>query len=190
MRILLAALLLSGCSAAPVAGEVGPVGPAGPAGMPGIAGRDGVGAYVAGSRLRPVTRHALDGASQFVGWQDINLGMRCEFRVAEDGQTRCLPVAARIDYPGYGFADAACTIHLTSQFAEACGLSYAWRPLSLNCGETRVQLYRIGQAVHPGDTVYSGDPGNCVAAIGDQEYVAVTVADPSEFVAATDEVQP
>lgn len=47
--------------------------------------------HAAGSRIKPVWLVSDDGAREHVGWFDSDLGVRCEFESAADGETRCVP---------------------------------------------------------------------------------------------------
>jgi hypothetical protein len=63
--------------------------------------------YENGSRLRAISLGEPDSAPRrLIAWYDTELETECNFLVAEDGKTRCLP---RPQSLAKGFADAGCT---------------------------------------------------------------------------------
>lgn len=79
-----------------------------------------------GSRIKLVTTTSTDGAREFSGFRDTQLGIDCYFGRAVDGALRCLPRQMGYVFPYY--ADAACTQQLlvasgceTPLYATAAG---------------------------------------------------------------------
>ncbi len=86
MRILILSILaLSGCNTPP--------------------STDGPSENVSGERLRARYLISEDGAREFLGWFDNELGVPCQFWVAPSGDTRCYPAVI----PSYLFAESDCT---------------------------------------------------------------------------------
>lgn len=69
--------------------------------------------YQSGSRIRARTLSTPDGARQFLGWWDMELGIACGFSDSGDGITRCLP--QDVMWAFYDYADAGCTQLLASR---------------------------------------------------------------------------
>lgn len=63
-----------------------------------------------GSRIKMNVLSTPDGAKAFAGWRDTELDVDCNFMLAGDGATRCLPVTDTYQVSPIYFADAACTI--------------------------------------------------------------------------------
>src|SRR5689334_6922337 len=61
--------------------------------------------FHSGSRLRARYLDAGDGAVDFVGFRDQELGVDCDFYLGTDAKSRCLPETTG----GLFFTDAACT---------------------------------------------------------------------------------
>jgi hypothetical protein len=63
--------------------------------LPGCGGKvtvtDDAQPWHSGSRLRARVLDGGDGAVKFLGWHDSELDVECGFRLAEDGELRCLP---------------------------------------------------------------------------------------------------
>ena len=73
------------------AGRDGAQGPAGKDGAPGAQGPAGKDVAVSGTRIKARYLLGDDGARMLLGWQDTKLGAACEWGVASDSKTRCLP---------------------------------------------------------------------------------------------------
>jgi hypothetical protein len=75
--------------------------------------------FANGSRLKARYLQGDDGSRKFLGWFDTARNELCNFRVAEDGKTRCLPTFTAIPAVG-AFIDAACTQAIAVQ-PQLCG---------------------------------------------------------------------
>ncbi len=78
--------------------------------------------YQSGSRLKARVLVTADGARQFVGWRDTQLGLDCTFVTATDGKTRCLPQLGGI---AVVYADSACSkplVYAASNCHQASGI--------------------------------------------------------------------
>ena len=61
--------------------------------------------YQSGSRIRMIVGTTPDGAKQFRGWFDSALNVKCEFKLAADGVTRCIPISVVAIGPYYSNSD-------------------------------------------------------------------------------------
>lgn len=103
-----------------------------------------------------------DGLKKAQGFWDTELEVECTFGVAEDGETRCLPVTSTANVSGY-FSDSGCTVPVAAAVVGPCQTSdYAYRYLSpATCagGQYNIVVYRLENTIS--STVYQGTPGNC-----------------------------
>lgn len=87
-------------------GEAGAPGPKGDPGEPGEDGAPGAGAAVAGSRIRPLTFTAEDGAKGQIGWFDEERGEPCAWTRFASGKVLCVPDTPHV---ATRYLDAECT---------------------------------------------------------------------------------
>lgn len=159
----------------------------------GSGGSDPGGGYEDGTRLRAVTIDGADGSKQPVGWYDTERGEACGFRVAADGQLRCLPLGGA----GIFYSDAACTSVITATGAGCTAPAYVAEPVGVaSCylgphvvdPASGVEVRQVGAQTNPAAYyVKSGEA--CVSAgVPPAAYDLFAVGaplDPSLFVAAT-----
>lgn len=112
--LIILALLTIACDTPPIEGPPGPAGPKGDPGAVGPAGPAGGSTVKSGTRLKARVARSDDGASQFLGWWDSELGMRCarNSSLGRDPE-RCFPsvlIGALVDGDDVYFADSACTV--------------------------------------------------------------------------------
>jgi hypothetical protein len=94
-----------------------------------------------GGRLAPVFLQANDGAREWWGIQDTQLGFRCLPSLAADAKMRCLP---RDRNDVYTYRDAQCTQAVIER--GVCGTaSFASKSTGEMCGGTRV--FKVGVSV-------------------------------------------
>jgi len=145
-----------------------------------------------GTRLKARNYVGADGARQFVGWRDSQLGVDCAFGAGEDGKIRCLPTAAIID-PSY-FSNITCTQRIT--YPGPCGApKYAAEGVAGACGGA-LRIYAVG-AKATGTKYISvpdvgGGPNKCMAAgaITTDVYAVAAAIPAAAFVEATEQVDP
>jgi hypothetical protein len=135
-----------------------------------------------GVRLAPIFLHAEDGAREWVGIQDTQLGFRCGAGLAADGTTRCLPWDRTMLYT---FRDAQCTQGVLER--GVCGTSsFVYKEAAPNCGGLRI--FKVGASV-PVPTLYD-DFGQCVSQgppSAGRQFVAVGDEIPAEMMAPMSE---
>jgi hypothetical protein len=159
-------------------GELGPQGPAGPTGAPGPAGPQGAqgdpgpagpigpagGLYASGARLRARFLAGTDGSKQFAGWFDMQRNEACNFILAIDGTTRCLP--ANVAY-SYHFKDAGCSVPLASVSKAGCSSPPAPIYVQVSGGLDAQTCAFKGNTVRSvgakiaAQPVYAGSPASC-----------------------------
>lgn len=122
--VIFATLLAIACDTPPVEGPPGPAGPAGPQGAVGPAGPQGGSTVRSGTRLKARVARSPDGASQFLGWWDSDLGVRCGRVESFPPNERCMPLQRETRE----FADANCTVGAMSWSPEAPSLGYCPKP--------------------------------------------------------------
>lgn len=137
-------------------------------------------------RVRLQEYQALDGSRQPAGYRDSQLGVACEFLLAEDNQIRCLPTswAGGVDVSGGGSVP-----YIESN--SACPPPYVVADDSLThaaCQPTHYVVYKLGAQV--ASVCLSWQSGQCTSTftsngVADTYYHAGDKVDPSQFVAAT-----
>lgn len=145
-----------------------------------------------GTRLRARYYAGEDGSRQFMGWRDTTRNEDCSFLKSEDGQLRCLPTATYASY----YSDAGCSQPLlaVAKATPNCGAvafaapAYALDVGTAQCGTMRI--WKVGAAVAPG-MIYVGSPASCTgtAPLDVYAYYSTTHITPTEFVAATEQVE-
>ena len=140
---------------------------------------------VSGSRLRAQYLTTADGARQFHGWSDKNLGISCHFSTADDGKQRCLPDT--LATVSGAFADMDCKAPLV-QVAASCTdtPSYVLQTSAGTCGPT-TQVYSVGAAQTP-TQIYFASGTDCVGSDppANQKFFALGAkADASAFLDGT-----
>jgi hypothetical protein len=182
-------------------------------------GQDGSHGYqfasaVSGSRLRAKYVTSADGARQFVGWYDSQRQEDCRFDVAEDGETRCMPIAAQLgsQLSVSGYADSACKNQLavfnpsaqgsSSAVVDACAITAASTAIvngGVNCGGAVIQNKMMSATrLDPNATTYVSGPTGCSPAppgsnVASGTQVAYSIGAPipaSSFVKGTEQVGP
>jgi hypothetical protein len=143
---------------------------------------DDMSAGSGGSRLKRRTLQTQDGASQFIGWFDVERGENCSFRKVEWNVDRCIPDETVVEIkntPGkiLYFADASCERPIASLGAPSIydcsqGLvsKYLIDDSKISCKETDFEIFQIGDRLADADSteivqIYSNDEGECVAAM-------------------------
>ena len=150
--IILLALLAIACDTPPIEGPPGPPGPKGDTGAVGPAGPAGSSTVKSGTRLKARVARSPDGASQFLGWWDSELGVECGRKSPGPGlEPRCLPgnaffagaelfvdpncetraVAPTPDY-------SLCSVHVNSKETGLL-IRFAYHPI----GQVAGQLYEV-----------------------------------------------
>ena len=86
-----------------------------------------------GSRIKQKVLMTPDGAKVFQNSYDTQLNIDCTFRLAADGQLRCLPyLNVAYDFGSY-FADSNCTVPVALYYASCGAPSYIIAQLSSTC---------------------------------------------------------
>lgn len=114
------------------------------------------GGYESGTRIKAKTLVGSDGSRNPDGWHDSQLDVDCQWRLANDGSRRCLPVSISTAI----YADLDCTQPLMVQ--SACNPSnYAMVSDSSSGCDTRYRVYPIGASVTPA-VAYMKQGNGCV----------------------------
>lgn len=157
--VIFATLLAIACDTPPVEGPPGPAGPAGPQGAVGPAGPPGGSTVKSGTRLKARVARSEDGASQFLGWWDSELGTRCERKegALTDGEWhdyRCLPADNSPYVVDSVFrADPTCSVKATTVNPRTV-FCYDW-----DWDSWEYVFFRIGRPV---ETLFELKDGVCV----------------------------
>lgn len=140
--------------------------------------------YESGSRLRARLAKTADGEKLWVGWQDSARGEPCEFSLAEDGKTRCLPSNRR--YQAYFYADDKCTQPLLYGPSSCDTAAYLF-DLPATCPSGYV-AYKKDASVTPTKVYTKGFGGACAQSTASSGYAFATTVKvaASAFVAATE----
>jgi hypothetical protein len=147
-----------------------------------------------GSRLKAKYWKAEDGARGLIPytWRDSQRGEDCDFGLASDGTTRCLPMSLPVSY----YDDAACTVPLLSiPKTGVCGsYKYAALPTAIGCNPaTGPRIMPVANLLNVA-TVYAKDAdGKCALkiALPSLNYYSVGAEiPPSSFVAGAVEIDP
>lgn len=142
------------------------------------------GSYESGSRLKARTLVGSDGSRSPSGWFDTETNAECTWRLAADGQQRCLPVAPFAVYYG----DAGCNQPLGT--ADGCGVPSKMLSISSAC-DGAVKVYEVGGVVGVGPTLYIRTGATCTAVPAPPSvYYTLTEEPLTEYVAATVETGP
>lgn len=108
--------------------------------------------YVSGSRIRARVGVTDDGAKQFLGWRDSQLSLDCTFSDPGDGQKRCLPSAALVQF----FADVGCTQPLAR--VPSCSVpDYLMTAPQYTCPTTAYAYYERGTELVSPATIYTSN---------------------------------
>lgn len=121
----------------------------------GTGGGGGTGPFIAksGDRIKMRVLNTPDGAKQFQGWHDLELGVNCGFSRASDGMTRCLPTPS-IAFFEFFYSDDACTVQIGGMGATCAAPSYSGY-VSIN--RTEGTCPTVSQTIiHNGATGYDG----------------------------------
>lgn len=177
MPRLLAVLLLTFTACAeppisePIPGPAGPQGEAGPAGAPGPTGLQGGSTVKSGTRLKARVARSEDGASQFLGWWDSEMGMECERErgAMSDGawsNYRCLPVRSVHTGNYQMWSDAECTLKAVPVSTQTlfCSVWDGARYVFHRPGRSVERLFEVKN----GDCVESETTQNDWRACGDE----------------------
>lgn len=142
-----------------------------------------------GTRLKQRIRKTADGAEVFLGWRDTQLSQDCAFKVAGDGEIRCLPtnVAAH----GRFYIDDQCSQPAVAQPKNACVQApYAAKEDTSVC-PARTTITSLGTPLADGATYYyqAGPGAPCEArtagAVGTTIYPVGAEVAATDFVKAT-----
>jgi hypothetical protein len=143
-----------------------------------------------GSRLKAKWYVGADGSKQFLGWHDSQLNTDCDFGVASDGATRCIPAYPAGALVATYFADAACSQPIAYLYPGCATPTYASQSASASCALKPVtQIFSIAGVY--GGTVYQGTSSSCTAVTATTIlslytfYSIGTESPPSQFVQAT-----
>ena len=143
-----------------------------------------------GSRLKAKWYVGADGSKQFLGWHDSQLNTDCDFEVASDGATRCIPAYPAGALLATYFADAACSQPIAYLYPGCATPTYASQSASASCALKPVtQIFSIAGVY--GGTVYQGTSSSCTAVTATTIlslytfYSIGTESPPSQFVQAT-----
>ena len=155
----------------------------------------GAAANVSGTRLKPRSLSAEDGARHFAGWYDSERETECTFQRASDGKLRCLPASLTVNPAWY--SDSACSKRLAYAFKGCSAQTTASLQESYCAGSTgsNVTVYAVG-GPYTGHAYYTKSAnGECtgaeVAGLGGT-YELFSVGKeiaPSDFVAATESIE-
>ncbi len=134
-----------------------------------------------GTRIVNLYRTTPGGLKTPEGYWDKELETQCNFGVAEDGKTRCIPTwsASISSY----FSDAACSQPVAMATKGTCISGYATQADNTDCVEgTTYKSYEIGQKLtDPG--IYSGTPDDCTeiseSLYNSLDFYSVTKVDPN-----------
>jgi hypothetical protein len=149
-----------------------------------------------GSRLKAKWYVGADGSKQFLGWHDSQLNTDCDFEVASDGATRCIPAYPTGALVATYFADTACSQALAYSYHGCTGPTFASQSAaaSASCALTpATHIYPI--SAYSG-TVYEGSSASCsavtsAAILGAYTFYSIgSEVSPSQFVQATIQTDP
>jgi hypothetical protein len=148
-------------------------------------------ANVSGTRLRARNLVATDGAVQFQGWHDSQLGIDCVFSPTTNG-LRCLPLGST--FPNY-FGDAGCSqpLHGETKGCSPPSTVSAYEVRTLTCAGSNIIYtpYRVG-SLFTGSVVYQ-QGGSCVqasAGITDLiDFYGLQALPLTDYVAATEQIE-
>jgi hypothetical protein len=183
---------------------VGGAGGAGTGGAAAGGGGEGAGAptlegrYASGARLEVQLDDGGDGAEVFVRVFDTERDAACSFKLAADGELRCVPAGGTIRY-----LDATCETPIVLVPASPCASTPTVGALTVptnlaeGCGPTEaVRLYGLGDEVAVDAEVYRRDAGpsgvSCTAVATSSEAALLVgdELDPASFVAAHEVLAP
>jgi hypothetical protein len=137
--------------------------------------------FATGQRLRAEVLDGGSGARSFLIWYDRQLGQRCQFATAEDGETRCMPtnelVAGRVHLeplcqdagavlvatesnPTFGICPGPVPGYFSDVVGSTPGPRPCGSPATLRLAGYRV-LARLPQEAAP--EIYVEDGGRCTA---------------------------
>lgn len=144
---------------------------------------------VSGSRLS-LSFWTSGETRQVKAIHDDSLGVDCTWRVAEDGEMRCLPVISGLDVL---FADDACTEAVGRSYQEQCsGLKKYAGLVAVGadpCTGSREGIYEVGAEITAPVTVYSRSAsGECEENIGEGQVFELSLVPATEFVSVGKEV--
>jgi hypothetical protein len=136
----------------------------------------------AGARLQPWELQAEGAPALRVGILDTREDVHCTFRLAADGQLRCLPIGPEELWPSGRFADAACQAPFWSaRRAQGLALSESGRPVALPTPSQGCQPRRHGvvsmRALPDGHAAFTLDGGRCVPDTSEQPTPSVETVD-------------
>ena len=154
-------------------------------------GPNGASVNQSGSRIKMNVLSTPDGAKSFSGWHDTQLDLDCNFQLAGDGATRCLPTTDTFQTGAAYFGDAACTIPVAIR--SSCMGSEPKHILRYPDQTTcPAGGYRVFQAGAKYMTGYFKSGANCTALTPSPtlSYYAVGAeVQPSTFQSATNTVE-
>ena len=149
-------------------------------------------AFVNGTRLHAYVQDATGGAIALVNWQDTSLNLSCTFAPTSDGNVHCVPVSSN----AIAYSDAACTTKVAvlgacgalSSYVVESSATAACRQNPLDqLAAPAATTYTVGAKLGTGViyTLNNNSPPTCAVSSMMEDYYAITVADPTQFVSAT-----
>jgi len=149
--------------------------------------------YKSGTRLKARVLETGDGAQQFLGWFDSELGVKCEFATAPDGKTRCLP-RRHVRPEGLFYLDQDCSREpiIFDIHKNLCGEpEYVLVEVpEAVCPKAPISLWFIRDVVLDPEKVYFRESGQCgeIPRPSGKWYRLVPV-DPSAFAEGRERVE-
>jgi hypothetical protein len=118
--------------------------------------------YTGGTRVKAKYYETTDGAFQFFGWIDTQLGLDCYFTPAADGKSRCVPAQGTAFWSANYFRDSNCTqpMGIYSPGCASPPVRYIVSDDRSGCpGRTRV--YTVGARINAGTTAWYDFGNGC-----------------------------
>lgn len=145
--------------------------------------------YVSGTRIKSRVYVADDGSKQWVGWKDTQLNLNCAYRLASDGQIRCLP--SDVGFLIGNYSDSGCTQPLGYATAGCAATAYLVESVNAACGGGAVRIRPTGSKLGS-QTIYSKVGASCVGTTMSAAYDYYSVGaeiPPNTYQIATEQVQ-
>jgi hypothetical protein len=110
-------------------------------------------------RIRKKIATTADGTKQVVGLYDSELKTDCDFRIAQDGERRCMPSRSQdvLTFPTF-FTDAECTQPIRAK--SPCAAAFAESINTSSC-PAKSQSFRVTESFHNGP-IYQKEGLNCL----------------------------
>lgn len=137
------------------------------------------GGNTSGSRIKVQTVSGSDGSQVFAGLYDSSRKEQCNFRLASDGQLRCLPVSI-VTIPTSYFSDALCSQPLGISQATCAPPSYVSKSVDPTCSSGGEHIYPV--TVYAGSVYQPTGMGTCAMT---NVSAAITLLAPGSEVAPT-----